>query len=140
LKKVLVEYTFQKKRKEEFLYDRDSLEWTAKDCALGRLQKTLKLVCALPEFKKAKCLIEAERLTTVGEMSNRIAHELRNSLTVVGGLARRLHGKSNDKDRDREYLKIIFEEVKTLEDKVSNLIKLGAGEENPRLEERETFR
>jgi sigma-B regulation protein RsbU (phosphoserine phosphatase) len=77
---------------------------------------------------KTRCLVEAERLATVGEMSNRMAHELRNSLTVVGGLARRLHGKSSDKDRDREYLKIIFEEVKTLEEKVSNLIKLGAGE------------
>jgi signal transduction histidine kinase len=61
-------------------------------------------------------------------MSKRIAHELRNSLTVVGGLARRLHEKSTEDDHDREYLKIIFEEVKSLEEKVSNLINLGAGE------------
>jgi GAF domain-containing protein len=78
---------------------------------------------------KTKCLIEAERLAAVGEMSNRIAHELRNSLTVVGGLARRLHGKRSGNDPDGEYLKIIVEEVKTLEEKVSNLIKLGAGEQ-----------
>ncbi|MDQ1333542.1 MAG: hypothetical protein QG552_492 [Thermodesulfobacteriota bacterium] len=78
--------------------------------------------------EKTKCLIEAERLATVGEMSKRIAHELRNSLTVVGGLARRLYGKSSEDDLNREYLKVIFEEVKTLEEKVSNLIKLGAGE------------
>jgi GAF domain-containing protein len=79
--------------------------------------------------EKTQRLIAAERLATVGEMSKRIAHELRNSLTVVGGLARRLHGKSAKNDPDREYLKIIFEEVETLEKKVSNLIKLGAGEE-----------
>jgi GAF domain-containing protein len=79
--------------------------------------------------EKTKCLVDAERLATVGEMSKRIAHELRNSLTVVGGLARRLHGKSSDNDPNREYLKIIVEEVKTLEEKVSNLIKLGAGEQ-----------
>jgi sigma-B regulation protein RsbU (phosphoserine phosphatase) len=92
----------------------------------GLEQKVRERTAELEE--KTKCLIEAERLATVGEMSNRIAHELRNSLTVVGGLARRLHDKSSEKDASREYLKIIFEEVKTLEEKVSNLIKLGAGE------------
>jgi GAF domain-containing protein len=79
--------------------------------------------------ERTQQLIVAERLATVGEMSKRIAHELRNSLTVVGGLARRLHGKTTGNDPDREYLKIIFEEVRILEKKVSNLIKLGAGEE-----------
>jgi len=92
----------------------------------GLEQKVRERTAELEE--KTKCLIEAERLATVGEMSKRIAHELRNSLTVVGGVARRLHGKSSDTDSNREYLKIIFEEVKTLEEKVSNLIKLGAEE------------
>lgn len=72
-------------------------------------------------------LIAAERLATLGEMSQKIAHDLRNSLTVIGGLTRRLHQKSSDRDPDREYIGIIMEEVKTLEEKVSNLIKLGAG-------------
>ena len=71
-------------------------------------------------------LIVAERLATVGEMSQRIAHELRNSLTVVGGLARRLYEKSTQNDHHREYLKIIFEEVRVLEEKVTNLIRLDA--------------
>jgi len=92
----------------------------------GLEQKVRERTAELEE--KTTCLIEAERLATVGEMSKRIAHELRNSLTVVGGLARRLHGKSSENDPNREYLKIIFEEVKTLEKKVSKLIKLGAGE------------
>jgi GAF domain-containing protein len=78
--------------------------------------------------EKTRQLIEAERLATVCEMSNRVAHELRNSLTVVGGLARRLHEKPIENDHSREYLRIIFEEVKTLEEKVSNLIKPGAEE------------
>jgi len=90
----------------------------------GLEQKVRERTAELEE--KTKCLIQSERLATLGEMSNRIAHELRNSLTVVGGLARRLHGKSKEEDPDREYLKIIFEEVKTLEEKVSKLIKLGA--------------
>lgn len=64
--------------------------------------------------EKTQQLIAAERLAAVGEMSNRIAHELRNSLTVVGGLARRLHEKSTNNDLDREYIRIIFEEVKEI--------------------------
>ncbi|MGB9133766.1 MAG: class I SAM-dependent methyltransferase [Methanosarcina sp.] len=58
MKKALVEGSLSKRRKEKFSYNRDSLEWTAKDCARGRLQKTLKLVCALPEFKSARRLID----------------------------------------------------------------------------------
>ncbi len=92
----------------------------------GLEQKVKERTAELEE--KTRCLIQAERLATVGEMSNRIAHELRNSLTVVGGLARRLHGKSSENDPNREYLKIIFDEVKALEEKVANLIKLGAGD------------
>jgi len=92
----------------------------------GLEQKVRERTAELEE--KTNCLIAAERLATVGEMSKRVAHELRNSLTVIGGLARRLHGKSTKNDPSREYLKIIFEEVKTLEEKVSKLIKLGAGE------------
>lgn len=91
----------------------------------GLEQKVRERTAELEE--KTQQLIAAERLATIGEMSKRIAHELRNSLTVVGGLARRLHDKSSKNDPDAEYLKIIFEEVKTLEGKVSNLIKLRTG-------------
>ncbi len=58
IRKALVEGPLSNKEKEMFSYTRESLEWTAKDCARGRLQKTLELVCALPEFKSAKRLID----------------------------------------------------------------------------------
>ena len=74
---------------------------------------------------KTDQLLEAERLATLGEMSKRIAHELRNSLTVVGGFARRLEKKSIKNDPATKYIEIILKEVKVLEEKVSTLIKLG---------------
>ena len=77
---------------------------------------------------KTEQLLEAERLATLGEMSKRIAHELRNSLIVVGGFARRLEKKSIKDDPTAKYIEIILEEVKVLEEKVSTLIKLGTGE------------
>jgi sigma-B regulation protein RsbU (phosphoserine phosphatase) len=76
---------------------------------------------------KTKQLLEAERLATLGEMSKRIAHEVRNSLIVVGGFARRLHEKSTNGDPNAKYIQVIFEEVKVLEEKVSNLIKIDTG-------------
>ncbi len=76
--------------------------------------------------KRTHQLIAAERLAALGDMSKRITHELRNSLTVVGGLARRLNEKSTGNDHHRQYLKIIYEKVKILEEKVSNIIKLDA--------------
>jgi GAF domain-containing protein len=78
---------------------------------------------------KTQQLLVAERLATLGEMSKRIAHEVRNSLTVVGGFARRLHEKSTENDPNAKYIEIILEEVKVLEEKVSNLINLGTGKE-----------
>lgn len=58
LKKALLEGSLSKREKDKFCYTRDSLEWTAKDCMRGRLQKTLKIICALPEFKNARRLID----------------------------------------------------------------------------------
>ncbi len=79
--------------------------------------------------EKTQQLVAAERLATLGKMSNRIAHELRNSLTVVGGLTRRVYEKSDDNDPDNKYLKIIVEEVKILEDKISTMVKIVDEEE-----------
>ena len=79
--------------------------------------------------EKTQQLVAAERLTALGKMSSRVAHELRNSLTVVGGFARRLHEKITDDDPDKEYLRIIVDEVGTLEDRVSSIIKMGEEEQ-----------
>lgn len=71
--------------------------------------------------QKAKKLVEAERLAAFGIMSQRIAHECRNSLTVVGGLARRLDQKTGDQDARKEYTQIIVDEVRTLEKKIAKI-------------------
>ena len=74
--------------------------------------------------EKSKQLVEAEKLAALGKMANRVADECRNSLTVVGGFARRLYGKTPDDDPNKKDLGIIVEEVKVLEDKISKIVRI----------------
>ena len=74
--------------------------------------------------EKSEQLVEAERLATLGKIANRVAHELRNPLTVVGGFSRRMYERTADDDPNKQYLKIVVEEVKALEDKISEIIKI----------------
>ena len=68
-------------------------------------------------------LVEAEKLAAVGRMANRVAHELRNPLTVVGGFARRAYDRIPEDDPNRRYLAIIVDEVSGLERKIAQLIR-----------------
>jgi len=74
--------------------------------------------------EKAKQLVHAETLAARGKIVNRVADECRNSLTIVGGFARRLYENTPDHKPDKEYLEIIVREVKNLEDKVSQITKI----------------
>ena len=74
--------------------------------------------------EKTRQLVAAERLATLGKMSKRIAHELRNPVTVIGGLARRINKSTANNERDKEYLKIMVEEVMMLEEKISKIVKV----------------
>ncbi len=71
-----------------------------------------------------KRLLEIERHAAMGKMANRVAHELRNSLTVIGGFARRLSKRLSKDDPNKEYVDIIMEEVEKLEKKVAKIIRL----------------
>ena len=93
----------------------------------GLEQKVTERTAELEE--KTRQLIAAERLAAVGEMSNRVAHDLRNSLTVVGGLARRLHENRLRMTVIQSTSRSFSKRSKPWKRKVSNLIKLGAGEE-----------
>ena len=74
--------------------------------------------------EKTEQLVSAERLAAAGKMANRVAHELRNPLTVIGGFARRIYEKASDDDPNKKYLKIVLREIAVLENKVSEIIRI----------------
>ena len=77
--------------------------------------------------RKDRQLIEAERLAAMGKIANRVAHEIRNPLTVIGGFSRRIYEKTPDDDPNKKYLEIIITETKGLENKLSEIIKIEPG-------------
>jgi PAS domain S-box-containing protein len=78
--------------------------------------------------EKSEQLVEAERLAALGRIANRVAHDFRNPLTVIGGFTRRLFEKTPDEDPNKKYLKIVLQEVMILESRVSDTIKMGKEE------------
>jgi signal transduction histidine kinase len=60
-------------------------------------------------------LIRYERLSVVGEMAAKIAHDIRNPMTAIGGFARRMLKKATADTTTNSYLQIIVHEVDRLE-------------------------
>jgi signal transduction histidine kinase len=60
-------------------------------------------------------LIESEKLSALGRMTTNVAHEIRNPLTVVGGLARRLDRRTPEQAAEKEYTRVIAAEALRLE-------------------------
>ena len=60
----------------------------------------------------------------MGKITNRVAHELRNPITVIGGFSRRLYEKTPNNNPNKKYLEIIIREIAELENKISEIIKI----------------
>ena len=79
-------------------------------------------------------LLRAERLAAIGEMSAKVAHEIRNPLVSIGGFARIIERKILDDPKLKQYAGIIREQVENLENILNNLL----GTANPRPPEKRT--
>jgi len=88
-------------------------------------EKVEELQRANRELEEAqRRIIQAEQLAAVGRMAARVAHEIRNPLVTIGGFARMIHKNPDKVARVRANSHIIVEEVKRLENILSELMSL----------------
>lgn len=60
-------------------------------------------------------IINAEKLASLGKVVEGVAHEIRNSLTSLGGFSRRLSKSVEEASKQKVYVDYIIEDVKRLE-------------------------
>jgi signal transduction histidine kinase len=86
------------------------------------LRKVLdELQDALGDFHKSEeiiheKIIEYEKLSALGRLTANVAHEIRNPITVIGGLTERIRRNFVHEPKQKEYLDLISVEVKRLEE------------------------
>ncbi|MFQ6102907.1 MAG: ATP-binding protein [Candidatus Glassbacteria bacterium] len=67
-------------------------------------------------------LVRAEKLAAVGEITAKVAHEIKNPLTSIGGFARSIYRGMSDDDANKTYLEVILQEVERLEGILHDLL------------------
>ena len=84
---------------------------------------TLLMMQDLSQVKKLeKDLRRSERLAALGKMAAGVAHELRNPLSSIKGLALVLQSKFSEKNQGRETADIMVQEVERLNRSISELL------------------
>ena len=87
--------------------------------AYARLREQTDLI-----IEKEEQLRRAEKLSTLGELAAGIAHEIRNPLASIKGTAEILLDESTPKPRRVEFMRLMLEETRRLNDVVSNFLRL----------------
>lgn len=75
------------------------------------------------ELRDMQCqLVNSERLADVGRLTSRVAHEIRNPLSTIGGFAHRIQRRPGLDEQTARYAAVIVEEVQRLERLLSGIM------------------
>lgn len=69
-------------------------------------------------------IVEEERSKTLDKMMDEVAHEIRNPLTSIGGFTRKIYERLLEGDPNKNYMKVVIEDVERLENMVKQLVRL----------------
>jgi signal transduction histidine kinase len=69
-------------------------------------------------------IVEEERSKTLDTMMDEVTHEIRNPLTSIGGFTRKIYERLSEDDPNKNYMKIVIEDVEKLENMVKQLVRL----------------
>lgn len=67
-------------------------------------------------------IIEAEKMSVIGEITSAVAHELRNPLTIIGGFANLIYKNNDSSASNQEYLNIIISETQRAESVLTDVL------------------
>jgi signal transduction histidine kinase len=82
---------------------------------------------AIDEFQNAEeqiqeKIIEYEKLSALGRLTANVAHEIRNPITIIGGLSERLRKRLPPEAEEKEYADLISAESKRLEEILKDVL------------------
>lgn len=87
--------------------------------AYARLREQTDLI-----IEKEEQLRRAEKLSTLGELAAGIAHEIRNPLASIKGTAEILLDESTPEPKRAEFMRLMLDETRRLNDVVANFLRL----------------
>ncbi|KAF2955094.1 ATP-binding protein [Marinitoga sp. 38H-ov] len=82
-------------------------------------------------YEMEREIAKREKLAAIGEMTARVAHEIKNPLTIIGGFVNRMMKKLDDPEKIKQYSSIIKDELTRLESIVSEILEFSRGSRIP---------
>ncbi|MBI5893672.1 MAG: response regulator [Deltaproteobacteria bacterium] len=93
-------------------------DYIAKPFNLRELSARVRSILTIRELQAR--LTETEKLAALGHMADGVAHEVRNPLMTIGGLARRVYEKLSN-EQLKEYMDVIIRNVSRLENMMHHI-------------------
>ena len=85
---------------------------------------SIRIRSLLAKEAASKKLVEEKKSEALDYVVDEVAHEVRNPLVVIGGLARRVYKNMPEGNPNRDYMQIILQNVAALEKMVAELFEL----------------